>query len=206
MSRAFPDDLKMAKVTPAFKGGDRDGLSNYRPISVLPTVARTFEKLVYDQMYAYFLNNDLLGDGQFGFRSLYSTAWTLSKVTNTWLLNLDSGRMSFVVLLDIPKAFDTVDHQILLDKLGCYGVSGDHLVFFASYLKNCQQCCNVNGKLSSIKRIRCGVPQGSILGPLLFIIYMNDLQLAVKEADITMHGGMVGIGLCGRGCFLVWLV
>ena len=118
MSRAFPDDLKMAKVTPAFKGGDRDDLGNYRPISVLPTVARIFEKLVYDQMYAYFLNNDLLGDRQFGFRSLHSTALALSKVTNTWLLNLDSGRMSSVVLLDIQKAFDTVDHQILLDKLG----------------------------------------------------------------------------------------
>ena len=185
MSRAFPDDLKMEKVTPAFKGGDRDDLCNYRPISVLPTVARIFEKLVYDQMYAYFLNNDLLDDRQFGFRSLHSTALALSKVTNTWLLNLDSGRMNSVVLLDIQKAFDTVDHQILLDKLRCYGVSGDQLVFFASYLNNRQQCCNVNGKLSSTKRIRCGVPQGSILGPLLFIIYMNDLPLAVKEADIT---------------------
>ena len=187
MSRAFPDDLKMAKVTPAFKGGDRDDLGNYRPISVLPTVARIFEKLVYDQMYAYFLNNDLLGDRQFGFRSLHSTALALSKVTNTWLLNLDSGRMSSVVLLDIQKAFETVDHQMLLDKLRCYGVSGDQLVFFASYLNNRQQCYNVNGKLSSTKRIRCGVPQGSILGPLLFIIYMNDLPLAVKEADITMY-------------------
>ena len=119
MSRGFPDNLKMAKVTPAFKGGDRDDLGNYRPISVLPTVAIIFEKLVYDQMYAYFLNNDLLGDRQFGFRSLHSTALALSKVTNTWLLNLDSGRMSPVVLLDIQKAFDTVDHQILLDKLRC---------------------------------------------------------------------------------------
>ena len=137
-------------------------LGNYRPISVLPTVARIFEKLVYDQMYAYFLNNDLLGDRQFGFRSLHSTALALSKVTNTWLLNLDSDRMSSVVLLDIQKAFDTVDHQILLDKLRCYGVSGDQLVFFASYLNNRQQCCNVNGKLSSTKRIRCGV------GPFTF--------------------------------------
>ena len=95
--------------------------------------------------------------------------------------------MSSVVLLDIQKAFGTVDHQIHLGKLRCYGVSGDQLVFFASYLNNRQHCCNVNGTLSSTKRIRCGIPQGSILGHLLFIIYMNDLPLAVKEADITMY-------------------
>ena len=187
MSRAFPDDLKMEKVSPAFKGGDRDDLGNYRPISVLPTVARIFEKLVYDKMYAYFLNDDLLGDRQFCFRSLHSTALALSKVTNTSVLNLNSGRMSSVVLLDIQKSFDTAGYQILLDKLRCYGISGDQLVFLASYLNYHQQCCNVNGKLSSTKRIRCGVPQGSILGPLLFITYMNDLKLAVKEAEITMY-------------------
>ena len=90
MSRAFPDDLKIIiKILPAFKRKDRDDLGNYRLISVLPTVARIFEKLVYDQMYAYFLNNDLLGDEQSGFRSLHSTALALGKVTNTWLLNLD---------------------------------------------------------------------------------------------------------------------
>ena len=163
-------------------------MAPYRPISVLPTVAGIFEKLIYDQMYAHFFNNDLLGYGKFGFRSLHSTVLALGKVTNTWLLNLDSGRMSSVVLLDIQKAFDTVDHQMLLDKRRCYGITGNQLVFFASYLNNCQQCCNVNGKLSSTKRIRCDVPQGSILGPLLFITYMNNLPLAVKEAEITMYG------------------
>ena len=93
-----------------------------------------FKKPVYDQIYAYFINNDLLGDGQFGVGSLHFTALALSKVTNTWLSNLDSGRMSSVVLLGIQKAFGTVDHQILLDKFRCYGISGDQLVFFASYL------------------------------------------------------------------------
>ena len=160
MSRAFPGDFKMVKVTPAFKGRDRDDLCNYRPIHVFSTVAKIFEKLIYGQMYAYFINNDLLGNEQLGFKSLYSIALALGKVTNTWLLNLNSGsRMSSVVLLDTPKPFDTIDHQILLDKLRCYGLTGGQLVFFASYLNNRQQCYNVNGKLSSTKKIRCGVPK-----------------------------------------------
>ena len=92
-----------------------------------------------------FSNYDFLGDGQFGFRSLHSAALALGQVTNIWLLNLDSSRMSSVVLLDIIKAFDTVDLQILLYKLRCYGITGDQLVF-SSYLNNRQQCCNVNGK------------------------------------------------------------
>ena len=101
ITKIFPDDLKVA---PVFKNGERDDLGNYRPISVLPTVARVFEKLIFDQLSQYFTENGLLGNEQYGFRSLYSTALALGKVTNSWLLNIDNGKMNSAVFLNIRKA------------------------------------------------------------------------------------------------------
>ena len=186
-SNVFPDDLKVGKIAPVHKSGDKDQLNNYRPISVLPTVARVFEKIIYGQLYEYFMTNKLLGNQQFGFRSPHSTALALSKSTSNWLLSMDKSNMNSVIFLDIKKAFDTVDQEILLNKLNCYGVSDEELLFFASYLQNRTQCCSINGYQSNLKEVICRVPQGSILGPLLFIIYMNDLPAYVQDANITMY-------------------
>ena len=154
---------------------------------MLPTVARVFEKILYGKVYDHFTSNKLLGNQQFGFRTLHSTALALNKCTSSWWLNMDRGDMNSVVFLNIRKAFDTVNHQILLDKLHCYGIGDGELLFFRSYLQNRTQCCSVNGQISTLQTVTCGVLQGSILGPLLFIIYMNDLPAFVQEANITMH-------------------
>ena len=185
-TNTFPDDFKVGKVAPVFKSGDKEDLNNYRPISVLPTIARIFERLLYNQLYDYFTANKLLRDEQYGFRSLHSTAMALGKMSNQWLMNMDNGNLSAVVFLDIRKAFDTVDHTILLQKLNCYGIQGDSAKLLESYLTNRMQCCSVNGHISPLEIIKCGVPQGSILGPLLFIVYMNDLAKSVNNVDITM--------------------
>ena len=133
------------------------------------------------------MTNKLLGNQQFGFRSLHSTALALSKSTSNWWLSMDKGNMNSEIFLDIKKAFHTVDHEILLNKLNCYGVSDEELLFFASYLHNRSQCCSINGYQSNLKEVICGVSQGSILGLLLFIIYMNDLPAYVQDSNITMY-------------------
>ena len=170
-----------------YKSGDKDDLINYYPISVLPTVARVFEKILYGQVYEYFTSNKLLGNEQFGFRTLHSAALALIKSSSNWWLNMDKGKMNSVVFLDIWKAFDTVNHKILLDKLNHYGIRDEELSFFSSYLHRHTQCCSVNEHKSTFSEMTCGVPQGSIFGPLQFIIYMNDLPSYVQDVHITMY-------------------
>ena len=185
-TQTYPSDLNIAKVSAIFKSGEKEDLNNYRPISVIPTVAHLFERLIYNQVYDYLTNNNLLNSKQYRFRSLHSTALALSESTNHWLLDMGNGKMNTVIFLDIKKAFDTVNHDISLQKMKAYGISGPELEFFNSYLKNRVQYCSINGSTSGFKSISCGVPQGSILGPLLFLIYMNDLPDAVKNVEITM--------------------
>ena len=152
---------------PLFKSGERYDPNNFRPISVLPTIARVFERSVYEQMYAYFTENNLIQPRQSGFRSLHSTVTALLHMTNQWCLNIDKGIVNGVIFLDLKKAFDAVDHPILLKKLSDYGVQGQTASWFKSYLKDRQQFCVVNG-LSSVKnRIVCGVAHASLFRPTL---------------------------------------
>ena len=178
---SFPDEWKTARVVPLYKNGQRNLAGNYRPISVLPVISKIMEKILYDQLYNYLSNFNLLSDNQFGFRKFHSTATALLDCTNDWYTNLDRKMFNLVVQVDLKKAFDTVDHQILLRKLEIYGIKHHALALLESYLSNRNQKCQINGYLSSKKMIKCGIPQGSILGPLFFLLYINDLPQCLSK-------------------------
>ena len=129
-SNISPDDRKIGEVSLVRISGDRDDLNNYRPITVLPTIARVFERLLYDQMYTNLSENKLPGNQQFGIRSIHSTALALNK----WLMNVDNGKLNSAVLLDVKKALYTVDHTVLLEKLSCYGIKDNSQKLIESYL------------------------------------------------------------------------
>ena len=171
-TKTYPADLNIAKVSAIFKFRDKEDINNYRPISVIPTLARAFERLIYNQIYDYLTVNNLLNLKQYGFMSLHSTALALSESTNHWLLDMGNGKMNCVIFLNLKKAFDTVNHDILLQKMKAYGISSPNLEFFNSYLRNRLQYCNIKVCTSDFRKTNCGVPQGSILRPLLFLIYI----------------------------------
>ena len=178
----YPNDWKAAKVTPLFKKGLKSDPNNYRPISVIPVVSKVLEKIVYNQLYHYLDDNKLLLGCQSGFRSLHSTLTVLLEATDAWSVNIDNGLLNGVVFIDLTKAFDTIDHEIILRKMSYLGVDQAAIKWFSSYLSGRTQRCSVNGKLSTARTLSCGVPQGSILGPLLFLIYINDLPNSLQNA------------------------
>ena len=184
----YIDEWKQARVTPIFKSGNRRQCENYRPISILPVVSKVFEKEVFRQLYSYLTEGSLLSKFQSDFRRKHSTVTALIQMCDEWLENMDNGKLNGVVFLDIKKAFDSINHHILLNKMNeQFGIFGMELNWFESYLLNREQQYCINGELSSNKVITCGVPQGSILGPLLFLLYINDLSDCLKLTTPGMY-------------------
>ena len=174
-SGTVPDQFKVARVVPIHKKGSTCLVSNYRPISLLSIFNKLLEKLMYNRIISFLEKFSILYNNQFGFRSKHSTTQALLLLTDKIQRSIDKGMFCSGIFLDLCKAFDTVNHKILLTKLEYYGIRGVSNDWFASYLTNRRQFVSLNGINSDYQTITCGVPQGSVLGPLLFLLYINDM-------------------------------
>ena len=187
----FPDIWKLARVTPIFKSGSRSDANNYRPISVICVFSRILERIVHDQMYDYLRSRGILTTSQSAFQRLCSTTTSLIDSTEFWYENIDHKQVNLAIFLDLKKAFDTVDHKILLEKLEAYGIRELAGNWFRSYLEDRQLNCYE----SRAKTITCGIPQGSSLGPLLFIVYLNDFEKCLKACKAGMYADDTQVSL-----------
>ena len=178
----FPDVLKTAKVIPFFKKDSSLEVSNYRPISLLSNIDKIIEKLMYARVIKFLEQSKSIYSMQFGFRKKHSTIDTLINITEAIRIALDTGKFACGIFVDLQKAFDTVDHNILLRKLDHYGIRGLSNSWFKSYLSNRKQFVSILGFNSIENVIKHGVPQGSVLGPLLFLLYINYLHVAIKNS------------------------
>jgi hypothetical protein len=168
-----PDILKMSRITSIYKSGDTNEPHNYRPISILSVFSKVLERLIYNQLDNFLEKYNIMYNYQFGFRKKHSTEQAILELTDKLKSAIDNKQLTCGLFLDFSKAFDTVNHKILLEKLQKYGIRGVPLQWFTSYLTNRQQYVRIDNTDSEMLRMTCGVPQGSTLGPLLFLLYIK---------------------------------
>ena len=188
--------MKTAHVLPLFESGDEFTVSKYIPVSILPQFSKILEKLFEKRLRNFIANHDVLFSGQYGFRKNRSTNTALIEVIDKITNAIDNSKFCIGVFIDLKKAFDTVDHSLLLKKLRYYGVRGISSIFLESYLNNRKQYVNYKNVNSNEAVIKCGVPQGSILGTLLFILCINDMYKISSILEFIIFADETNIFLC----------
>ena len=194
----FPSILKTGCITPIYKKGDPRYLDNYRPVSTLPIFGKVYEKIIYNRLYDYLSAMNIIYSRQFGFRKMHSTSHAINYSVNKILNETEQKKHVIGIFIDLSKAFDTIEHQKLLDKLEYYGIRGIALKTLQSYLSNRKQMTSFEKELSDQCTVEYGVPQGSVLGPLLFLIFVNDIVSCSDSAEFVLFADDTNIFVTGK--------